>query len=201
MGTKTPNFATLPEMIFDAFSGWKHEGLPPVKVPSAAQWKFRSKPFRQVILDYDCGSDMVELHSHKNPREEISEGSSGLHWEDCTLWLDVATLTCVTSNCESGNLDKFGFFSVSIILESHLLVDGVLLRLWDTRIHCVFGGSAHPAILRERCWKEGTYQSLFTLLSPSPFGVIGGQKVYLERHYFQWCTIDLFVGAPLSDWW
>ncbi|PPD92541.1 hypothetical protein GOBAR_DD10499 [Gossypium barbadense] len=54
MGTKTPNFATLPEMIFDvasgndirfnaldAFSDWKHEGLPPVEVPSAAQWKFR----------------------------------------------------------------------------------------------------------------------------------------------------------------
>ncbi|KAA3488639.1 TIP41-like protein [Gossypium australe] len=84
MGTKTPNFATLPEMIFgesclvlfasgndicfnalDAFSGWKHEGLPPVEVPSPAQWKFRSKPFQQVILEYDCGSDMVELDSDK----------------------------------------------------------------------------------------------------------------------------------------
>ncbi|TYH33297.1 hypothetical protein ES332_D13G049000v1 [Gossypium tomentosum] len=109
MGTKTPNFATLPEMIFGesclvllktsqaatifVASGWKHEGLPPVEVPSAAQWKFRSKPFQQVILDYDCGSDMVELDSNKNPREEISEGSSGLHWEDCTLRLDVAALT------------------------------------------------------------------------------------------------------------
>ncbi|PPD93109.1 hypothetical protein GOBAR_DD09951 [Gossypium barbadense] len=49
----------------DTFSGWKHESLPPVEVPSAAQWKFRSKPFRQVILDYDCGSDMVELDSNK----------------------------------------------------------------------------------------------------------------------------------------
>ncbi|PPD79933.1 hypothetical protein GOBAR_DD23127 [Gossypium barbadense] len=79
MGTETPNFATLPEMIFgvesdndirfnalDAFSGWKHKGLPSVEVPSAAQWKFISKPFRQVILDYDCGSDMVELDSDKD---------------------------------------------------------------------------------------------------------------------------------------
>lgn len=26
---------------FDALSGWKQEGLPPVEVPAAAQWKFR----------------------------------------------------------------------------------------------------------------------------------------------------------------
>ncbi|KAG8473555.1 hypothetical protein CXB51_035812 [Gossypium anomalum] len=53
----------------DAFSGWKHEGLPPVKVPFAAQWKFRR------ILDYDCGSDMVELDSDKNPRKKFQRGA------------------------------------------------------------------------------------------------------------------------------
>lgn len=26
---------------FDALAGWKQEGLPPVEVPAAAQWKFR----------------------------------------------------------------------------------------------------------------------------------------------------------------
>lgn len=26
---------------FDALVGWKHEALPPVEVPAAAQWKFR----------------------------------------------------------------------------------------------------------------------------------------------------------------
>nr|VDC94507.1 unnamed protein product [Brassica oleracea] len=52
---------------FDALAGWKQEGLPPVEVPTAAKWKFRSKPSQQVILDYDytfttpyCGSGVVE---------------------------------------------------------------------------------------------------------------------------------------------
>ncbi|KAL0804893.1 hypothetical protein Bca101_097383 [Brassica carinata] len=52
---------------FDALAGWKQEGLPPVEVPAAAKWKFRSKPSQQVILDYDytfttpyCGSGVVE---------------------------------------------------------------------------------------------------------------------------------------------
>ncbi|XWS62971.1 hypothetical protein CRYUN_Cryun06bG0056400 [Craigia yunnanensis] len=102
---------------FDALAGWEQEGLPPVEVPAAAQWKFRSKPFQQVILDYDytfttpyCGSEMVELDSDKvwnnddalfvfivncdqHGSEEISRGSSGLHWEDCKEQLDVAALT------------------------------------------------------------------------------------------------------------
>ncbi|CAN0905927.1 TIP41-like protein [Linum grandiflorum] len=52
---------------FDALTGWKQEALPPVEVPAAAQWKFRSKPIQQVILDYDytfttpyIGSETIE---------------------------------------------------------------------------------------------------------------------------------------------
>jgi len=54
----------------DALKAWKEEALPPVEVPAAAKWKFRSKPSDQVILDYDytfttpyCGSDAVVLNS------------------------------------------------------------------------------------------------------------------------------------------
>ncbi|KAB1993686.1 hypothetical protein ES319_D13G048200v1 [Gossypium barbadense] len=155
-----------PATIFVA-SGWKHEGLPPVEVPSAAQWKFRSKPFQQVILDYDCGSDMVELDSNKNPREEISEGSSGLHWEDCTLRLDGSIHVCYAVMPSSWFLLQFWV---------------MLLRLWGTRIHCVFDGSAHPAILRERCWKEGTYQSLSTQKGyPTDSAAYGDPSISSQR--------------------
>nr|CAB3493138.1 unnamed protein product [Digitaria exilis] len=54
----------------DALKAWKKEALPPVEVPAAAKWKFRSKPSDQVILDYDytfttpyCGSDVTALNS------------------------------------------------------------------------------------------------------------------------------------------
>uniref|UniRef100_M1CF60 Type 2A phosphatase activator TIP41 n=1 Tax=Solanum tuberosum TaxID=4113 RepID=M1CF60_SOLTU len=54
----------------DALVGWKHEALPPVEVPAAAKWKFRSKPLQQVVLDYDYtfttpynGSETVERNA------------------------------------------------------------------------------------------------------------------------------------------
>uniref|UniRef100_A0A7N0T5T8 Uncharacterized protein n=1 Tax=Kalanchoe fedtschenkoi TaxID=63787 RepID=A0A7N0T5T8_KALFE len=47
--------------------GWKLEALPPVEVPAASKWKFRSKPVKKIILDYDytfttpyCGSETIE---------------------------------------------------------------------------------------------------------------------------------------------
>ncbi|GFY89540.1 TIP41-like family protein [Actinidia rufa] len=75
---------------FDALTGWKQEALPPVEVPAAAKWKFRSKPFQQVILDYDytfttpyCGSETVEINA---------EGNCSLYWEECKEEIDVAAL-------------------------------------------------------------------------------------------------------------
>ncbi|KAK4378479.1 hypothetical protein RND71_000341 [Anisodus tanguticus] len=57
---------------FDALVGWKHTALPPVEVPAAAKWKFRSKPLQQVVLDYDYtfttpynGSETVERNAEK----------------------------------------------------------------------------------------------------------------------------------------
>lgn len=41
-----------------------------------------------------------------------------------------------------------------------LRVDGVLMRLRDTRMHCTFGESAEPVILRESCWREATFTAL-----------------------------------------
>ncbi|XP_052888066.1 TIP41-like protein, partial [Gossypium arboreum] len=119
----------------DAFYGWKHEGLPPVKVPSAAQWKFRrtqGKKFQrgaQASIRRIAHCSLMSLRSH----------------------------------------EKNQFFSVMRLL----LVDKVLLRLWDTRIYCVFDGSAHPAILRDRCWKESTYQSLSTVKEYKGFSKFG----------------------------
>ncbi|XP_021277109.1 TIP41-like protein isoform X2 [Herrania umbratica] len=179
---------------FDALAGWKQEGLPPVEVPAAAKWKFRSKPFQQVILDYDytfttpyCGSEMVELDADKNrelgiltKREsgEISGGSSGLHWEDCEEQLDVAALALKEPILFYDEVvlyeDELADNGVSLVtvkvrvmpsswfllLRFWLRVDGVLMRLRDTRMHCVFDESANPVILRERCWREGTFQAL-----------------------------------------
>lgn len=45
-------------------------------------------------------------------------------------------------------------------LFSQLRVDGVLMRLRDTRIHCIFGEGKKPVILRECCWREATFQAL-----------------------------------------
>ncbi|XVE93458.1 hypothetical protein REPUB_Repub01dG0194500 [Reevesia pubescens] len=170
---------------FDALAGWKLEGLPPVEVPAAAQWKFRSKPFQQVILDYDytfttpySGSEMVELDSDQHGSGEISGGSSGLHWEDCKEQLDMGALTLkepilfydevvlyedeLADNGVSLLTVKVRVMPSSwfLLLRFWLRVDGVLMRLRDTRMHCVFDQSQNPVILRERCWRESTFQAL-----------------------------------------
>ncbi|KAG4186734.1 hypothetical protein ERO13_A08G061851v2 [Gossypium hirsutum] len=90
-----------------------------------------------MILDYDCGSDMVELDSDKTQGKKFQRGAQA-----SIRRIAHCSLMSLRSH------EKNQFFSV--------------MRLWDTRIYCVFDGSAHPAILRDRCWKEGTYQSLST---------------------------------------
>ncbi|MBA0771621.1 hypothetical protein Gotri_007114, partial [Gossypium trilobum] len=158
---------------FDALAAWKQEGLPPVEVPAAAKWKFRSKPFQQVILDYDytfttpyCGSETVELEldSDKHGSGGISGGDSGLHWEDCKEQLDMAALTLREPILFYDEVvlyeDELADSGVSLLTVKVLRVDGVLMRLRDTRMHCVFDESANPVILRERCWREGTFEAL-----------------------------------------
>ena len=47
---------------------------------------------------------------------------------------------------------------LGIVLQ--LRVDGVLMRLRDTRMHCSFKESTEPVILREICWREATFKAL-----------------------------------------
>nr|ARV78472.1 tonoplast intrinsic protein 41 [Triadica sebifera] len=169
---------------FDALTGWKHEALPPVEVPAAAKWKFRSKPSQQVILDYDytfttpyCGSETIELESEKNGSDKISETSSSLCWEDCKEQIDVVSLASKEPILFYDEVvlyeDELADNGVSLLtvkvrvmpscwfllLRFWLRVDGVLMRLRDTRVHCIFGDSGNPVILRESCWREATFQS------------------------------------------
>ncbi|KAK7269896.1 hypothetical protein RIF29_22691 [Crotalaria pallida] len=169
---------------FDALSGWKQEALPPVEVPAAAKWKFRCKPSEQVILDYDytfttpyCGSGTIEIDKDLNGRE-VSEETRNLKWEDCKEQIDVAALSSkepilfydevvlyedeLADNGVSLLTVKVRVMPSSwfLLLRFWLRVDGVLIRLRETRMHCVFGGSTNPIILRESCWRESTFQDL-----------------------------------------
>lgn len=169
---------------FDALTGWKLEALPPVEVPAAAKWKFRSKPFQEVILDYDytfttpyCGSQMFEINSEKVVGDVSLSGTS-LHWEDCEEKIDVAALSSKEPILFYDEVvlyeDELADNGVSLLtvkvrvmpsgwfllLRFWLRVDGVLMRLRDTRMHCAFSEQAFPVILRESCWRESTFNAL-----------------------------------------
>ncbi|XP_058769503.1 TIP41-like protein [Vicia villosa] len=169
---------------FDALCGWKQEALPPVEVPAAAKWKFRSKPFEEIILDYDytfttpyCGSGAIEIDKDLNGRK-ISEETGNLRWEDCKEQIDLVALASkepilfydevvlyedeLADNGVSLLTVKVRVMPSSwfLLLQFWLRVDGVLIRLRETRMHCVFGGSTSPVVLRESCWRESTFQAL-----------------------------------------
>nr|AHB86965.1 TIP41-like family protein [Sedum alfredii] len=168
----------------DALAGWKQEALPPVEVPAAAKWKFRSKPLKQVILDYDytfttpyCGSETMEVASKQGVRE-ISDGSCSLQWEDCKEQIDVVAVASkepilfydevilyedeLADNGVSLLTVKVRVMPSSwfLLLRFWLRVDGVLIRLRETRMHCVFGDSINPTVIRECCWREATFKDL-----------------------------------------
>ncbi|CAI9781852.1 unnamed protein product [Fraxinus pennsylvanica] len=101
---------------FDALLGWKQESLPPVEVPAAAQWKFRSKPDRQVILDYDytfttpyCGSESIET---------IDKPGRGACWEVCKEKIDMVALA---------SKEPILFYDEVILYEDELADNGVSL--------------------------------------------------------------------------
>ncbi|KAI9080672.1 hypothetical protein K1719_037338 [Acacia pycnantha] len=60
-----------------------------------------------------------------------------------------------------------------LLLRFWLRVDGVLIRLRDTRLHCIFGGAENPVILRETCWRESTFEALSM--------IFGTEAAYLEE--------------------
>ncbi|KAL5713991.1 TIP41-like protein [Ranunculus cassubicifolius] len=177
---------------FDALAGWKKEGLPPVEVPAAAKWKFRSKLFQEVILDYDytfttpyCGSETVEADKKFESGKMPEGGSSSLQWEDSTEQIDFAALSPKEPILFYDEVvlyeDELADNGVSlltakvrvmpscwfVLLRFWLRVDGVLMRLRDTRMYCSFGNNADPTVLRESCWREATFQSLASKGYPS----------------------------------
>ncbi|XAR72947.1 hypothetical protein NMG60_11019762 [Bertholletia excelsa] len=175
---------------FDALRGWKQEALPPVEVPAAVKWKFRSKPFQEVILDYDytfttpySGSETSEI----NEEHGVStEGTNfGLRWEHCEEQIDMVALALkepilfydeiilyedeLADNGISLLTVKVRVMPTSwfLLLRFWLRVDGVLMRLRDNRMHCIFSKGATPKILRESCWREATFQALSVKGYPS----------------------------------
>lgn len=177
---------------FDALSGWKQEALPPVEVPAAAKWKFRSKPSQQVILDYDytfttpyCGSETIEIVAEECGRGEVSQETCSLCWEDCEEQIDVVSLASKEPILFYDEVvlyeDELADNGVSLLtvkvrvmptcwfllLRFWLRVDGVLMRLRDTRMHCIFGSDGNHVILKESCWREGTFGALSAKGYPS----------------------------------
>ncbi|KAL0356884.1 UNVERIFIED_CONTAM: TIP41-like protein [Sesamum calycinum] len=190
---------------FDALCGWKQEALPPVEVPAAAKWKFRSKPTDQVILDYDytfttpySGSASVE----KNPepgRGAAEESSCNAHWEDCQEEIDMVALASKEPILFYDEVilyeDELADNGVSLLtvkvrvmpsgwfllLRFWLRVDGVLMRLRDTRMHCAFRGNEEPIILRESCWREITFKTLSSKGYPTDSAAYSDPGVISER--------------------
>ncbi|KAK3192947.1 hypothetical protein Dsin_024257 [Dipteronia sinensis] len=191
---------------FDALGGWKKEGLPPVEVPAAAQWKFRSKPFQQVILDYDYtfttpydGSETIEMDMEKDGNGKILDSSSSLQWEDCEEKIDMVSLASKEPILFFDEVvlyeDELADNGVSLLtvkvrvmpscwfllLRFWLRVDGVLMRLRDTRMHCAFDDSASPVILRESCWRETTFQSLSAKGYPTDSAAYSDPSIISQR--------------------
>ncbi|GLT76688.1 hypothetical protein SLA2020_483330 [Shorea laevis] len=191
---------------FDALAAWKQEGLPPVEVPAAAKWKFRSKPSQQVILDYDYtfttpyfGSEAIEIDSDEHGGGEVYEQNSSLHWEDSEEKLDLVALALKEPILFYDEVvlyeDELADNGVSLLtvkvrvmpscwfllLRFWLRVDGVLMRLRDTRMHCVFDKNANTVIIRERCWRESTFEALSTNGYPTDSNSFADPSIISER--------------------
>ncbi|GKV43210.1 hypothetical protein SLEP1_g50529 [Rubroshorea leprosula] len=177
---------------FDALAAWKQEGLPPVEVPAAAKWKFRSKPSQQVILDYDYtfttpyfGSEAIEIDSDKHGSGEVYKQNSSLHWEDSEEKLDLVALALKEPILFYDEVvlyeDELADNGVSLLTVKVLRVDGVLMRLRDTRMHCVFDKNANTVIIRERCWRESTFEALSAKGYPTDSNSYADPSIISER--------------------
>lgn len=191
---------------FDALAGWKQEALPPVEVPAAEKWKFKSQLFQQVILDYDytfttpyCGSETVDTTTVKDEHGELSKEGSHHNWEDCKEQIDVAALSLKEPILFYDEVvlyeDELADNGVSLLtvkvrvmpscwfllLRFWLRVDGVLMRLRDTRLHCIFRDTADPVILRESCWREATFQHLSAKGYPSDAAAYNDPSLISQR--------------------
>jgi hypothetical protein len=61
------------------------------------------------------------------------------------------------------------FYCPCIYQTWQLRVDGAVMRLRDTRLHCSFGSKegAKPVVLRELCWREATFAAMSAVCSLS----------------------------------
>ncbi|KAL8060668.1 hypothetical protein ABFX02_02G040000 [Erythranthe guttata] len=189
---------------FDALCGWKQEALPPVEVPAAAKWKFRCNPTDQVILDYDytfttpyCGAATVENNPESGGDPEKS--SCNPRWEDCQEQINIAALAAKEPILFYDEVilyeDELADNGVSLLtvkvrvmasgwfllLRFWLRVDGVLMRLRDTRMHCTFKEGMEPVILREICWREATFKALSSKGYPADSAAYNDPGVISER--------------------
>ncbi|GJZ65086.1 casein kinase 1-like protein [Tanacetum coccineum] len=92
------------------------------------------KPFEQIILDYDY--TFTTPYSGSESLETSSEADS-----------------------EGDNFLRKIIFLNGRSLKNKSIVDGVLMRLRDTRVLCTFSESAKPIIVRDICWRE-TFKAL-----------------------------------------
>ncbi|XP_052147611.1 TIP41-like protein [Oryza glaberrima] len=189
----------------DALKAWKHEALPPVEVPAAAKWKFRSKPSDQVILDYDytfttpyIGSDAL-VQNPDSIQTSLDEPRN-LCWEDSEDRIDLVALSAkepilfydevILYEDELAD-NGISFLTVRVrvmptgwflLLRFWLRVDGVLMRLRDTRVYCSFGSDeAKPIVLRECCWREATFASLSAKGYPSDSAAYGDPNLIAHK--------------------
>lgn len=190
---------------FDALVGWKQEGLPPVEVPAAAIWKCRNKPSQQMVLDYDytfttpyCGSEMIETNS-QNERGTPKENSCSLQWVICKEKIDLVTLALKEPILFYDEIilyeDELADNGISLLtvkvrvmptgwfllLRFWLRVDGVLMRLRDTRLHCTFVAPGKSVILRESCWRETSFESLASKGLPTDSSAYSDPSISSER--------------------
>eukprot|EP00249_Psilotum_nudum_P010954 c22871_g1_i1 orf=529-1536(-) len=187
---------------FDALRRWKEVPLPPVQVPAAAKWKFRSKPSQQLILDYDytfttpyCGSESIE------PNGSLIAGGGNLEWVVCEDHIDLTGLQARDPILFYDEVvlyeDELADNGVSLLtvkvrvmpscwfllLRYWLRVDGVLMRLRDTRMYSSFQSdcSEFPLVIRECCIREETFQALVARGLPSEPSLYGDASMVAEK--------------------
>ncbi|XP_057864826.1 TIP41-like protein isoform X2 [Cryptomeria japonica] len=199
---------------FDALLGWKEEALPPVEVPAAAQWKFRSKPSQQVILDYDytfttpyAGSEVLEP-SRTQVEMEVTpkETNQTLRWVECEDCINLVALQSKDPILFYDEVvlyeDELADNGVSLLtvkirvmptcwfllLRFWLRVDGVLMRLRDTRMYCTFESDPKrmPLVIRERIRREDTFKALAARGFPSDSSAYGDPNLIAERLQITW---------------
>ncbi|KAI5084077.1 hypothetical protein GOP47_0000246 [Adiantum capillus-veneris] len=165
----------------DALRSWKEEGLPPVEVPAAAKWKMRSKPSEEIVLDYDYTftTSYSGSESFACSTDSQAEGLK-LEWSETEDHIDLVSLQARDPIVFYDEVvlyeDELADNGVSLLtvkvrvmpscwfllLRFWLRVDGVLMRLRDTRMYSSFqqDASAFPTVLRERSIREGKVQDL-----------------------------------------